>query len=329
MMGAPVEIKAGQRYGKLTAIRPAPDYVSPTGKSARMWVFRCDCNEDREVKKRVARVVSGATQSCNCGRGEAASRRRIAAIKIEPGKEFERLTAIAPAGHRERNGKRSALWTFRCSCLESKGKVFTFQASMVIRGSTSSCGCLRREHAATAGIKHGQSRTKAYKADWQREKAKTPEGREYKRKQMEKLRKDPVKRMHVNIMSELSRSLKGGYKGSTTLMGILGYTIDELAAHLEEQFTSEMSWENYGTYWHVDHWTPASTFDLSKLEGLQACWALRNLRPLDAVANMAKGAKRLDLVQPNPIPQRDPSNDDSKMTDRQAAYFDRLHGKKP
>jgi hypothetical protein len=303
-MGAAVEIRAGQRYGKLTAIRPGPDKVSPSGKRTRMWVFRCDC-ENGEVEKRAAAVVSGAIRSCNCGRGEAASQRRIAAINIEPGMVFERLTAIAPAEHKKRNGRRIALWTFWCSCPKGKNKVFTFEASKVIRGNTGSCGCLRREHAATAGLKHGKSHTKAYKAQWQLEKSKTPEGRDYRRKQMAKLRRDPVRRMHLNIMSELSRSLKRGYKGSGTLMEILGYTIDELATHLELQFTPDMSWENYGTYWHIDHWTPASTFDLGTPNGLQSCWALGNLRPLDGKANMAKGAKRFDMVQPNPIPQPD------------------------
>lgn len=31
------------------------------------------------------------------------------------------------------------------------------------------------------------------------------------------------------------------------------FTVDELIAHLESKFDDKMNWENYGTYWHVDH----------------------------------------------------------------------------
>lgn len=76
----------------------------------------------------------------------------------------------------------------------------------------------------------------------------------------------------------------------------LPYTVDDLARHLERQFSNGMTWENYGSYWHVDHITPISAFDPSNEEQFSQCWALANLRPLTAAENLAKNARREFLI---------------------------------
>ena len=53
-----------------------------------------------------------------------------------------------------------------------------------------------------------------------------------------------------------------------------------------------MTWENYGTRWHVDHITPLSAFE----PGDMAAWCLSNLRPLWAEANIAKSNRRVVLL---------------------------------
>jgi 5-methylcytosine-specific restriction endonuclease McrA len=42
------------------------------------------------------------------------------------------------------------------------------------------------------------------------------------------------------------------YKGQQTLE-LIGCSRQEFIDHLQKQFTPEMNWENYGTYWEVDH----------------------------------------------------------------------------
>lgn len=71
--------------------------------------------------------------------------------------------------------------------------------------------------------------------------------------------------------------------------GIVGYSLETLCAHLEARFTPDMTWENYGSFWQIDHIRPVSDFDLPR--EIIECWELRNLRPLPAVENMAKGSK--------------------------------------
>jgi len=73
----------------------------------------------------------------------------------------------------------------------------------------------------------------------------------------------------------------------------LPYTQEQLKEHLENQFDSKMTWDNYGTYWHIDHIYPQSLLPYDSLEhpNFQKCWALENLRPLEAKANIKKGNK--------------------------------------
>jgi hypothetical protein len=47
-----------------------------------------------------------------------------------------------------------------------------------------------------------------------------------------------------------------------------------------------MNWENYGSYWHLDHVTPLSWF---KEDELNKAWTLSNLQPLKAILNYSKG----------------------------------------
>lgn len=100
-----------------------------------------------------------------------------------------------------------------------------------------------------------------------------------------------------NIRSYVRRTLNGTKRGRR-LEEILGYTVDELRAHLERQFAGRMSWDNYGTYWHIDHIIPVSsfTFEGPDDDDFKACWALSNLRPLPAKKNMEKGGTRTHLL---------------------------------
>ena len=73
---------------------------------------------------------------------------------------------------------------------------------------------------------------------------------------------------------------------------LVGYTTEDLIAHLENQFELWMTWENYGK-WHVDHILPRSYFKYETAEDpeFKKCWALENLRPLEAIENIRKSNK--------------------------------------
>lgn len=81
-------------------------------------------------------------------------------------------------------------------------------------------------------------------------------------------------------------------KNGSKWQSLTGYTIDELMIHIEKQFTSGMTWSNYGE-WHIDHIIPRSLFNYTRPahKGFKECWALSNLQPLWAGDNIIKGNK--------------------------------------
>ncbi len=77
----------------------------------------------------------------------------------------------------------------------------------------------------------------------------------------------------------------------------IGCTIQELKLYLESQFTEDMSWENYGEHWHVDHVIPCKLFDLNVPEERLKCFHYSNLQPLRASENMSKQDKLTEYAQ--------------------------------
>ena len=69
---------------------------------------------------------------------------------------------------------------------------------------------------------------------------------------------------------------------------LLGCTIDELKAFLEFQFDENMSWDNHGKYWSIDHVTPCASFDMSNIEEQKKCFHWPNLQPLTIQENRYK-----------------------------------------
>lgn len=76
---------------------------------------------------------------------------------------------------------------------------------------------------------------------------------------------------------------------SNKTINLLGYTYDDLKIHLESKFTKEMNWDNYGTYWVVDHIKPVSKFEPNT--DIKEIHSLNNLQPLEKITNLNKAAK--------------------------------------
>jgi hypothetical protein len=100
---------------------------------------------------------------------------------------------------------------------------------------------------------------------------------------------DPGFKAQCNLrkrMKDIMRSArKGGWEG---IPNFTGCNTKQLARHLESCFTKRMSWANYGTYWHVDHILPCSSFDHTDPKQVAQCWHWTNLRALEAKKNMDK-----------------------------------------
>lgn len=119
-----------------------------------------------------------------------------------------------------------------------------------------------------------------------------------KKRQNERRKKrreeDPAFRLRKNVSNSVYRALvvkQGLSKGGSTFEH-LPYTPKELKEHIEEQFDENMSWENYGTYWELDHIVPqaALVYDSFEHPNFHECWDLKNLRPLEKTKNTSKSS---------------------------------------
>ena len=104
--------------------------------------------------------------------------------------------------------------------------------------------------------------------------------------------KDPTWRLNHNIHIEVWRDLKKN-KRNINWEKLVGYTKEDLIKHLESQFIIGMTWENYGSYWEIDHIIPRSAFNFTSPDDSQFkfCWSLNNLQPLECSKNRSKGNK--------------------------------------
>ena len=71
---------------------------------------------------------------------------------------------------------------------------------------------------------------------------------------------------------------------------ILGCTFEEFNLYIEKQFDDKMNWNNYGSYWNIDHKKPIS-LAISE-EEIIALNHYTNLRPMFWLDNLIKGDRR-------------------------------------
>lgn len=96
-------------------------------------------------------------------------------------------------------------------------------------------------------------------------------------------------RLACNLRNRLNKFIKKINRSQSTI-DLLGCTVEELKIHLQNQFDSKMSWDNYGA-WHIDHIRPIASFDLSDSSQVKECFHYSNLQPLWAKDNWSKGSK--------------------------------------
>lgn len=102
---------------------------------------------------------------------------------------------------------------------------------------------------------------------------------------------DPLFRLLLNLKSRTRTYLHGKTK-SDSMRNLIGCSSEQLRKHIESQFKTGMTWENYGPVWHLDHIKPFAAFDniADPAQQREVCH-YTNLQPLFAEENLSKGAK--------------------------------------
>ena len=126
--------------------------------------------------------------------------------------------------------------------------------------------------------------------------------KEYRIKNKEKIneqRKERIKtdlnfKFRSYIRTRLINAIKRQYGlKAQSSMELLGCSIEDARKHLESKFDLFMTWENHGSYWHIDHIIPCASFDLTDPEQQKKCFHYTNLQPLEAIENIKKSDKIL------------------------------------
>lgn len=97
-----------------------------------------------------------------------------------------------------------------------------------------------------------------------------------------------VVNINYRIKKSLAARLRAVLQKENTTMSYIGCPIQYLREWLEYNFTPEMNWNNYGTYWHIDHIIPVACFDLTNETQKMICWNWTNLAPLKKSTNCSK-----------------------------------------
>jgi hypothetical protein len=164
-------------------------------------------------------------------------------------------------------------------------------------------------------LKEQERLARLYEADkeaWKQRTRQYAEDHPEARKEQYRHRREtePQYRLRMLISSTINSGLKrrGSSKNGVSCMDYLGYTIGELAAHLEALFEPWMTWDNWGVYnpstwidnepttwkWQIDHIISHADFQYSTMEDeeFRSCWALTNLRPYSAKQNVLDGRRK-------------------------------------
>jgi hypothetical protein len=110
--------------------------------------------------------------------------------------------------------------------------------------------------------------------------------RKYKENWTDKNKNSPAFKIKRNLRRRIHHCIKGQRSAHT--MDLLGCEIEQFLKHLESKFMNGMSWENYGSYWHVDHIKPCCSFNLENLDDQRICFHYTNMQPLLAEENLKK-----------------------------------------
>jgi len=106
-----------------------------------MWECKCDCGNT--VLAKSGSLRNGSKLSCGCLQRERTVEHTA---KDLTGQRFGRLVAIRPTEERK---YEKVVWECQCDC----GNTAFITSSCLIRGKTTSCGCLQKEYIAKELIK--------------------------------------------------------------------------------------------------------------------------------------------------------------------------------
>jgi hypothetical protein len=108
--------------------------------------------------------------------------------------------------------------------------------------------------------------------------------------------------INYRVKKLLALRLRNVLAKNDTTMNYIGCNIQYLREWFEYNFTEEMNWDNYGSYWSIVHIIPVCKFDLTNENEKLKCWNWTNMMPVLITFNSKN--KNIDMNQINYILER-------------------------
>jgi hypothetical protein len=129
--------------------------------------------------------------------------------------------------------------------------------------------------------------------------------KEYRKSISKELYQKKKLKLDTNIQFKLSENIRSRIRNilgnikikKPNTVKLLGCSLDSFINHLQKYFYDNITLDNYGKKWHLDHIIPCDWFDLTDITQLKACTHYTNLQPLLIKDNLIK-SNRLDWVHP-------------------------------
>lgn len=128
----------GKKFGNLTVIKRAEDYIMYGDQKKVAWLCKCDCGNKKIIASQD--LKSGHTKSCGC----IPKKKKGCGLIDLTGKRFGKLVVIERAKdyiykHKQVKITTSPQWLCQCDC----GNIIIVQGGNLKSGNTTNCGCER------------------------------------------------------------------------------------------------------------------------------------------------------------------------------------------
>jgi len=110
------------------------------------------------------------------------------------------------------------------------------------------------------------------------------------RKEKIKIKRKTDKNFQISeiLRSKIHKMLKGL---NTSYQNLLGCNLEFFKKWIEFRFEKNMSWDNLGSYWQIDHILPINMFNFIDEKEKNICFHWSNLQPLESNENRSKSDK--------------------------------------
>ena len=114
------------------------------------------------------------------------------------------------------------------------------------------------------------------------------------RTRRERKENDPNFKITTDLRSKLHTFVKFEGIRAKSMQDLISCNWLSFELWLTFQFDDDMTMENYGDYWTLDHVIPCCNFDLTDEENQKICFHWSNIRPIKKILNQKKTGKTID-----------------------------------